>query len=37
MGHFAIRATFRAVKGIGPKLFARLEPLVAVGSAPRSP
>jgi len=36
-GPFRDPRDLRAVKGIGPKLFARLEPLVAVGSAPRSP
>jgi len=35
-GPFRDPRDLRAVKGIGPKLFARLEPLVAVGSAPRS-
>jgi competence ComEA-like helix-hairpin-helix protein len=36
-GPFRDPRDLRAVKGIGPKLFARLEPLVAVDPAPRSP
>jgi competence protein ComEA len=37
--HGAFRAIedLRAVRGIGPRLFARLEPLIRVGPAPPSP
>jgi len=36
-GPFRDRRDLRAVKGIGPKLFERLEPLVSVGSGSRPP